>query len=83
MNRINSSWVQYTEQAAAREDLLTKIKEQFGYGGIIHNFKNYVLRGEQKFLDRMNANKKVLEQSLAQYNQLRINDEEKKGSQRH
>ncbi len=78
MNRINSSWVQYTEQAAAREDLLTKIKEQFGYGGIIHNFKNYVLRGEQKFLDRMNANKKVLEQSLAQYNQLRINDEEKK-----
>ncbi|WP_319468286.1 methyl-accepting chemotaxis protein [uncultured Pseudodesulfovibrio sp.] len=78
MNRINSSWVQYTEQAAAREDLLTEIKEQFGYGGIIHNFKNYVLRGEQKFLDRMNANKKALEQSLAQYNQLQINDEEKK-----
>ncbi|MGA1932510.1 methyl-accepting chemotaxis protein [Arcobacter sp. YIC-464] len=30
----------------SKESLLTEIKELAGYGGLIHNFKNYVLRGD-------------------------------------
>ncbi|QFU24945.1 EAL domain-containing protein [Shewanella eurypsychrophilus] len=31
-----------------------KISRLMGYGGLIHNFKNYLLRGDQKYLDSFN-----------------------------
>lgn len=40
--------------ASDRFELVTKMQVQIGYGGIIHNFKNYVLRGQQKHLNRLN-----------------------------
>ncbi|MDC7220564.1 MAG: methyl-accepting chemotaxis protein [Spirochaetales bacterium] len=32
---------------------LLKLKDDFGYTGFIHNFKNYVLRGQEKYYDRL------------------------------
>jgi hemerythrin-like metal-binding protein len=31
--------------------LLSELRDNLGYGGFIHNFKNYVLRGESAYLD--------------------------------
>jgi len=31
--------------------LITELQTQVGYGGLIHQFKNYVLRGEQHYID--------------------------------
>lgn len=36
-----------------RLDLLGKLKSVIGYGGMIHNFKNYVLRGTTKYRERV------------------------------
>ncbi len=32
-----------------KNEILSFIKEMVGYGGLIHNFKNYVIRGEEKY----------------------------------
>lgn len=34
---------------AARNDLLNKLQMLIGYGGLIHDFKNYVMRGQAKY----------------------------------
>lgn len=38
-----------------RTELVNKLNESFGYGGIIHLFKNYVLRGSPKYLTKLDA----------------------------
>ena len=32
-----------------KNEILSSIKEYVGYGGLIHNFKNYVIRGQEKY----------------------------------
>lgn len=36
------TWNNYLEQVAKRQQYLMEIKEAFGYGGGIHNFKNFI-----------------------------------------
>lgn len=50
---IKSDWDSYQDNVAKRQSLLIDIKSQFGYGGTIHNFKNYILRGTPKYYDRL------------------------------
>ncbi len=45
------------QNAARNQHLLQIILSEFGYGGFIHNFKNHVLRGSQKYMDRFEKNK--------------------------
>lgn len=63
---IADSWVGYAEDAEKKGVWISSIRGYLGYGGIIHNFKNYVLRGEPVYLDRVNA-------QLAQYHQVMAN----------
>ncbi len=39
-----------------KNTLIFKLFESIGYGGAIHQFKNYVLRGTPKYYDRYNSN---------------------------
>ncbi len=47
-----------------------KISRLLGYGGLIHNFKNYLLRGEQKYLTRFNRNINQLKFKLTELKKL-------------
>ena len=67
---IEEDWAHYQEQVAARQALLLEMKAQFGYGGLIHNFKNYVLRGTPKYADRTEANHRQLNVVIAGYRAL-------------
>ncbi|CCH50091.1 methyl-accepting chemotaxis protein [Pseudodesulfovibrio piezophilus] len=70
LNNIHTHWSSYTSNAVVRQKLLMQIKEQFGYGGIIHNFKNYVLRGQPKFKERIQNNQTQILGYLDQYRTL-------------
>lgn len=74
---IKSEWHGYLEHIAQRQNLLLDIKSQFGYGGAIHNFKNYVLRGTPKYFERINNGLGTLLKKIEQYKKLEgINKEE-------
>ncbi|VAX02607.1 Methyl-accepting chemotaxis sensor/transducer protein [hydrothermal vent metagenome] len=70
ISRINYEWHHYQSQVAKRQNLLMGIKSQFGYGGGIHNFKNYVLRGTPKHYDRIVANHTEIVSMLDNYREL-------------
>ena len=38
-----------------KHKIIASIGEYIGYGGIIHNFKNFVIRGNKKYQDNVNA----------------------------
>jgi methyl-accepting chemotaxis protein len=67
---IQSHWDEYQTKIAAREHYLLEIKSQFGYGGAIHRFKNYVLRGTEKYHDGIKNNFKVLSENIQKYREL-------------
>ncbi|HHD62888.1 MAG TPA: HAMP domain-containing protein [Desulfobulbaceae bacterium] len=73
---IASQWRQYQQTALQRQIQLAEIKSQFGYGGFIHNFKNHVLRGTQKYADRFRLNKERMNQAFAAYAKLDLSSEE-------
>ena len=70
ISRINDEWHHYQSQVAQRQNLLMEIKSQFGYGGGIHNFKNYVLRGTPKHYERIVANHTGIVSMLDSYRAL-------------
>jgi methyl-accepting chemotaxis protein len=74
---IGSQWTQYQETALKRQVQLAEIKSQFGYGGFIHNFKNHVLRGTQKYADRFMQNKDRMFQAFDAYEKLDLSQEER------
>ncbi len=52
-HNIEQSWRDYTNEAELRGELLNRMWAHLGYGGFIHNFKNYVLRQEDEYLERL------------------------------
>lgn len=67
---IQKEWDFYLDNVAERQILLMDIKAQFGYGGTIHNFKNYVLRGKAKYYDRLDGNFTKLSLAISNYLEL-------------
>jgi len=73
---IGSQWTDYQQTALKRQVQLAEIKSQFGYGGFIHNFKNHVLRGTQKYADRFMQNKDRMHQAFGAYEKLDLSSNE-------
>ena len=67
---ITSNWQDYQDQTLARQEILLKIESSFGYGNMIHNFKNYVLRGDEKYYSRVKKSSAEITQAVQQYQRL-------------
>ncbi len=52
LNAVRQNWLEFVQVVQTKEHRLSDIKGYIGYGGGIHLFKNYVLRGQQKYFDR-------------------------------
>ncbi|NOQ46444.1 MAG: HAMP domain-containing protein [Desulfobulbaceae bacterium] len=75
--KVKTVWQDFQGESLQRQVLLTEIKSQFGYGGFIHNFKNHVLRGQQKYVDSFKANEAIMKQAISDYEQLDLTGEER------
>lgn len=48
-SKIDQAWIEYQELVSNKKHLISELKSQIGYGGMIHNFKNYLLRKEEVY----------------------------------
>jgi len=55
----------------AKVSLLAELSAQLGYGGLIHNFKNYVLRNDAKYQALIDSNYKAIVDIIVRYKQLK------------
>ncbi|MCP4161921.1 MAG: hypothetical protein GY760_17755 [Deltaproteobacteria bacterium] len=49
---VKNQWADYLDSVQVKQAHLMNIRSQMGYGGAIHVFKNYVLRGQSKYHKR-------------------------------
>ncbi len=70
-NSLNNEFVQYQNEVVKRQQLLMGIKSSMGYGGSIHDFKNYVLRGTEKYYARQKNDSQEVMQLIEEYTQLK------------
>lgn len=68
---VQRKWVLYEQQTTARTVILDELREAIGYGGFIHNFKNYVLRRTDQYSERVERDIVRIEENIAR---LRILD---------
>ncbi|GGK61200.1 methyl-accepting chemotaxis protein [Amphritea balenae] len=68
--RQSDSWQALQEKALERQNTLFTMRSEIGYGAMIHNFKNYVLRGQDKYQKRTRDNHAQLSESISYYRSL-------------
>lgn len=65
-------------KSETEDELLSDLWIQMGYGGAIYNFKNYILRGEQKYIDKFNSEYKETIKIINELNSLETSNNYKK-----
>ncbi|MBN21692.1 MAG: hypothetical protein CL678_10435 [Bdellovibrionaceae bacterium] len=68
IERIKLNWNKYIEKIDKKNELISNLKENIGYGGMIHNFKNYLLRRNRSYLKETEQN---LDECFSILNKLR------------
>jgi len=67
------------KEKLARAELLARLEREIGFGGLIHDFKNYVLRGEGQYLDsflkRLTTSQNFIE-AFKQLSHLSVNEKD-------
>jgi len=66
-SQINEGWQEYSKDADPRGIWISEIRGYFGYGGMIHNFKNYVLRHEENYARTLRVQTALLLQAIEAY----------------
>lgn len=73
---IEASWAAYANDAERKGALISDIRGFLGYGGIIHNFKNYVLRQDTAYLARTRAQIEAFREAVAAFRDLPLSRRE-------
>jgi methyl-accepting chemotaxis protein len=66
VNNAKAAWDAYDSGPARKARLLSDVKDALGYGGLIHNFKNAVLRKDREALERAIKDGETAVELLAQ-----------------
>lgn len=66
-------WFDFQQTVEVRRETVRELRTQLGYGGMIHNFKNYVMRGanEPAYLQKFNANAAAARDAISRYESTR------------
>lgn len=70
VSEINTAWQKQQEISARKATALGDLHRHMGYNGFIHNFKNYILRQDPKYLKRAEGNMALARQNLDQLDKL-------------
>ena len=70
-------WAEFHQSAMKKERLLQDLKRDVGYGGFIHNFKNYVIRRNQSYREAALQDHQQIVRILDEFRQLDLTEPEK------
>ncbi len=71
LNQISDEWDGYLSNIVLRSEYISDMRAHFGYGGAIHNFKNYVLRANDKYIGRFKNDYQAVKQIISDYKKLK------------
>lgn len=78
VEQVKERWAAYQKTQNEAALTLNRIQSQLGYGGFIHDFKNFVLRRDPILRQMANDDIKVTLNHIKQYTQYEISQQEKR-----
>jgi PAS domain S-box-containing protein len=75
---ISGGWDEFAEEADRKGAIISSIRGYLGYGGIIHTFKNYVLRQDDIYLGQLLDQLQRFDAATAEYLSLPISESERR-----
>lgn len=73
---VQSEWVHYEQQTSQRIAILDHLRNAIGYGGLIHNFKNYVLRGTDQYSERVEQSIDHITEDISKFRIMKLSEPE-------
>lgn len=67
---VQEDWSEYVKVLKVKQDHLMNVRSTIGYGGAIHKFKNYVLRGKLKDFNNYMVKANAVRESIFAYKAL-------------
>ncbi len=67
---VEYAWNNYIDQVDSRLLYISNIKDSFGYGGAIHLFKNYIIRGRESYIPKFEKKYRQLKDVIEKYKKL-------------
>lgn len=64
---VDDEWTKFNNTIIAKQSHVMRFRSEMGYGGAIHNFKNYVLRGQEKHYGNYQKKAKAVKESISNY----------------
>jgi len=64
---VKEAWTESQVVRSEKARLGGQLRAALGYGGVTHSFKNYVLRGQDEYLDRARGNISDIKAVIACY----------------
>jgi methyl-accepting chemotaxis protein len=77
-NQLARTWEAFEKGPGSKSDALGELRGSIGYGGLIHEFKNFVLRGEMVRIARMGQNVEDAYRAIDTYAALGVNERERR-----
>lgn len=74
---IEDLWVEHHKESAVYTKNLDRIRKHLGYGGFIHNFKNYVIRKDKKLIPVIETKGKEVVKAIQDYKKLDLLEQQK------
>ena len=69
--------IQTAEYQGTKSFLLNRLRRELGYGGMIHYFKNYIIRDDHGLLEDLGRHFENIESILSKYNSHALSDTER------
>ncbi len=73
---IGENWKKFDKGPASKVAILNQLRGAVGYGGMVHNFKNFVLRMDRPRIVKIQANIREATVALTAYKALGVNAKE-------
>ena len=73
---INHHWDAFSRVDYGKQLAITDLQRALGFGGLIHQFKNYVLRQDEPRVAKINANIDSAKKALESYQKLGVSKQE-------
>ncbi|MDH5256878.1 MAG: PAS domain S-box protein [Gammaproteobacteria bacterium] len=74
---IESTWANFEEVHSEKGRAINALRSEIGYGGMIHSFKNYVLRRDLSSFESVKYRLGGAKSVIARYRSLELNEKEK------
>jgi len=78
ISAVQKTWSRFEEHRSYKAGALSALRKEIGYGGMIHQFKNFILRHDKNGIGVVNAKLGGAASAIARYRALGLNEVELK-----